>query len=62
VTKLHNTGTHPLLEKLRRDTPDGVLDMLSVPGLKPEQITLLRTLVTRAQRGGIAAPEAHPES
>jgi DNA polymerase (family 10) len=41
VTKLHNTGTHPLLEKLRRDVPDGVLDMLSVPGLKPEKINIL---------------------
>ena len=34
VTKLHNTGTHPLLEKLRREVPEGVLDMLSIPGLK----------------------------
>jgi DNA polymerase (family 10) len=41
VTKLHNTGTHPLLEKLRRDVPEGVLDMLSVPGLKPEKINIL---------------------
>jgi DNA polymerase (family 10) len=41
VTKLHNTGTHPLLEKLRRDVPKGVLDMLSVPGLKPEKINIL---------------------
>src|SRR5438874_151770 len=41
VAKLHNTGTHPLLEELRRDVPDGVLDMLSVPGLKPEKIKIL---------------------
>src|SRR2546430_9140692 len=41
VTKLHNTGTHPLLEKLRRDVLDGVLDMLSIPGLKPEKINIL---------------------
>jgi DNA polymerase (family 10) len=41
VTKLHNTGTHPLLQKLRRDVPEGVLDMLSVPGLKPEKINIL---------------------
>ena len=41
VTKLHNIGTHPLLEKLRRDVPEGVLDMLSVPGLKPEKINIL---------------------
>jgi DNA polymerase (family 10) len=41
VTKLHDTGTHPLLEKLRRDVPAGVLDMLSIPGLKPEKINIL---------------------
>src|SRR5436305_13802155 len=41
VTKLHTTATHPLLEKLRRDVPEGVLDMLSVPGLKPEKINIL---------------------
>ena len=39
VTKLHRTGTHPLLEKLRQDIPQGVLDMLSIPGLKPEKST-----------------------
>ncbi len=38
VTKLHNTGTHPLLEKGRRELPEGVLDMLSIPGLKPEKV------------------------
>jgi hypothetical protein len=41
VTKLHRTGTHPLLEKLRKDLPDGVLNMLSIPGLKPEKINIL---------------------
>src|SRR5438874_7330325 len=41
VTRLHRTGTHPLLEKLRRDVPEGVLDMLSIPGLKPEKINIL---------------------
>jgi DNA polymerase (family X) len=41
VTKLHNTGTHPLLEKLRREVPEGVLDMLSIPGLKPEKVNIL---------------------
>jgi DNA polymerase (family 10) len=41
VTKLHRTGTHPLLEKLRQDIPQGVLDMLSIPGLKPEKINIL---------------------
>jgi len=35
ITKLHRTGTHPLLEQLRREVPKGVLEMLSIPGLKP---------------------------
>jgi len=33
ITKLHKTGTHPRLEKLRKEIPEGVLQMLSVPGL-----------------------------
>ena len=37
VTKLHSTGTHPLLEKLRREVAEGVVDMLSIPGLKPDK-------------------------
>jgi DNA polymerase (family X) len=37
VAKLHRTGTHPSLEKLRKEVPDGVLELLSVPGLKPEK-------------------------
>ncbi|MBR0925153.1 DNA polymerase (family 10) [Bradyrhizobium ottawaense] len=37
ITKLHKTGTHPSLEKLRKEIPEGVLEMLSVPGLRPEK-------------------------
>src|SRR6202035_5564270 len=33
VTKLHRAGTHPLLERLSKDVPEDVLDMLSIPGL-----------------------------
>src|SRR5215467_4346597 len=41
VTKLHKSGTHFLLEKLRRDVPNGVLEMLSIPGLKAERINII---------------------
>ena len=41
VTKLHRTGTHPSLEKLRQDTPASVLELLSVPGLRPEKVLRL---------------------
>src|SRR3954451_15734718 len=32
VIKLHKTGTHPNLEKLRKEIPAAVLEMLTVPG------------------------------
>jgi len=41
IAELHRTGTYPLLEKLRQDIPEGVLNMLSVPGLRPDKILLL---------------------
>src|SRR3954451_14887889 len=30
ITKLHKSGTHLSLEKLRKDIPEGVLEMLAV--------------------------------
>jgi DNA polymerase (family X) len=41
ITKLYETGTHPSLEKMRRKVPEGVLDMLSIPGLRPEEVLKL---------------------
>jgi len=41
ITKLHQTGTHPSLEKLRKEIPEGVLQMLAVPGLRPEKVLRL---------------------
>ena len=41
VIKLHRTGAHPLLEKLRRQVPEGVLEMLSIPGLRPDKVNIL---------------------
>jgi DNA polymerase (family 10) len=38
VTKLHRTGTHPSLESMRKEIPAGVLDMLDIPGLRPEKV------------------------
>ena len=37
ITKLHRNGTHPSLEKLRKEIPVGVLELLSVPGLRPDK-------------------------
>jgi DNA polymerase (family X) len=41
IKKLHGTGTHPALETMRQEIPAGVLEMLSVPGLRPEQVLKL---------------------
>jgi len=41
ITKLHLTGSHPSLEKLRKEIPEGVLEMLAVPGLRSEKVLRL---------------------
>lgn len=41
IVKLHRAGTHPKLETMRAEVPAGVLEMLSVPGLRPERIARL---------------------
>ncbi|MCA6121242.1 DNA polymerase/3'-5' exonuclease PolX [Bradyrhizobium sp. WSM 1704] len=41
IIKLHKTGSHPSLEKLRKEIPAGVLEMLAVPGLRPEKVLRL---------------------
>jgi DNA polymerase (family 10) len=41
VTRLHETGTHPGLEAMRNEIPAGVLEMLDVPGLRPEKVIKL---------------------
>jgi DNA polymerase/3'-5' exonuclease PolX len=37
VTRLYRTGSHPALEAMRKEIPAGALELLSVPGLKPEK-------------------------
>jgi DNA polymerase (family 10) len=41
VTKLFRTGTHPSLEAMRTEVPAGVLELLSVPGLRPDKVLKL---------------------
>ena len=41
IAKLYETGEHPSLEKLRSETPQGVLEMLRLPGLRPDWIKKL---------------------
>lgn len=63
IVKLHATGSHPSLDKLRKEIPAGVLELLSVPGLRPEKalrlykdlgITSLSELEAAARDGRIA--------
>jgi DNA polymerase (family 10) len=41
ITKLHETGSHPSLEKMRAEIPGSVLEILTVPGLRPEKVLKL---------------------
>jgi DNA polymerase (family 10) len=41
ITELVRTGSHPSLEKMRADAPASVLEMLSLPGLRPEKVMKL---------------------
>jgi len=64
VTKFHRTGSHPSLEKLRQEIPAGVLDMLAIPGLRPDKAIKIHTALgidtidelERAARAGRLAP------
>lgn len=41
ITQLHETGRHPSLESARSEMPQGVLEMLRIPGLKPNRVKKL---------------------
>lgn len=41
VGRMHATGSHPKLEAMRKEIPAGVLEMLAVPGLRPDKIIKL---------------------
>src|SRR5690349_18272645 len=41
ITQLCKTGSHPSLDKMRADVPESVLEMLAIPGLRPEKLMKL---------------------
>src|SRR3954471_19951716 len=41
IIKLHKTGKHPSLEAMRKEIPAGALEMLAVPGLRPDKVLKL---------------------
>ncbi|MBV9975346.1 MAG: DNA polymerase/3'-5' exonuclease PolX [Hyphomicrobiales bacterium] len=43
ITQLHKTGTHPTLEAMREEVPESVLELLSIPGLRPDKVLKLHT-------------------
>jgi len=45
ITRLYETGEHPNLEKMRTETPEGVLEMLRIPGLRPDRIKKLHSVL-----------------
>jgi DNA polymerase (family X) len=38
IRRLHATGSHPALDAMRKEIPEGVLDMLTIPGLRPDKV------------------------
>ncbi|MCW8132556.1 MAG: DNA polymerase/3'-5' exonuclease PolX [Planctomycetota bacterium] len=42
ISSLHKKGTHPTLERLREEVPDGLLDVFRIPGLGPKKVLQLR--------------------
>lgn len=41
ITRLYHTGTDKRLEEMRKEVPAGVLEMLKVPGLRPDKVLKL---------------------
>jgi DNA polymerase (family 10) len=53
IAKLHKTGTHAGLEAMRKDIPAGVLELLSVPGLRPKKVLKLYSELGVASLDGL---------
>jgi DNA polymerase (family 10) len=43
IVQIYQTGQHSRLKAMREQTPEGVLEMLRIPGLKPSSIRKLHT-------------------
>jgi DNA polymerase (family X) len=39
ITKLHKTGSHPSLEAKRKAFPGGLLELLTISGLRPDEVS-----------------------
>ena len=49
ITKLHKTGSHPSLQAMRKEIPASALEMLGIPGLRPDKVLkiYIRSLASR---------------
>jgi DNA polymerase (family 10) len=41
ITKLHTTGEQPSLQAMRKEIPAGALEMLAIPGVRPDKVLKL---------------------
>jgi DNA polymerase (family 10) len=41
ITQLYLTGTHPTLEAMRKEAPESLLELLTIPGLRPDKVLKL---------------------
>lgn len=41
IKRIYTTGSYPALESTRKDIPEGVLELLTIPGLRPDKILKL---------------------
>lgn len=62
VTKLHRTGTHPGLEAMRKEIPTSVLEMLAVPGLRPDKVLKLYKELGIISLAGLVRPRTRTAS
>ncbi len=68
ISQLHRTGQHARLQTMRETAPEGVLEMLRIPGLRPERvrklykelgIASLEDLEDAARSGRLAATKGY---
>jgi DNA polymerase (family 10) len=60
IKKLHTTGTHPALEKMRKEVPAGVVDLLTIPGLRADKVIKLECARLSKTHGKVPARRLVP--
>jgi DNA polymerase (family X) len=56
IKRFHEIGTHPTLESMREEFPPGVLEMLSIPGLRPDRVLKLHKRSASARSPSLSRP------